>query len=210
MPIRKPRKIAPANEVEARELALFTTNDFDLYRQQAQPIVENLAKKLAKGVFDRQKAIVLLGYLADNGAKKYAWNHGGDRRGKRSWEEMSVTMFDAPTRRAAAAEMLNHYMDEVEYRAREIAAKRAAPKSRAKKPAARPNGRRGMTKADAVADFRSTYLSRIDQSDRPGLRAAWNDYVDNLHRGGYITDRQVNTWDQPEFVSRKSAPRRRG
>ena len=36
----------PANEIDARELALYATNDGDLYRQRAQPIMLNLARKM--------------------------------------------------------------------------------------------------------------------------------------------------------------------
>lgn len=56
---------------EVRELKLYIDNDYDLYMQQYTPQVENLKKKLGKGIYDPKKAEVLFKYLADNGAKKY-------------------------------------------------------------------------------------------------------------------------------------------
>ena len=68
---RNPAK-QPADNAAARELVLYTTNDADLYRQQVQPIIKNLARKMQKGVYNAELAVKLWRYLADNGAKKYA------------------------------------------------------------------------------------------------------------------------------------------
>ena len=59
-----------------------------------------------------------------------------------------------------------------------------------------------MTKQQAIRDFREHILPALDQTDRPMVRTAWNDYVDSLERNGEITKRQAATWDQPKFVSR--------
>lgn len=58
-------------EDEARELQLFIENDGELYRQQYQPILKNLANKKAKGIYNHEKAVKLFMYLVDNGARKY-------------------------------------------------------------------------------------------------------------------------------------------
>lgn len=77
---------------DATELQLYVDNDADLYRQQHQPILKNLITKMARGTYDRDKAVKLFMYLAESGAKKYTKEFGG------TWH----TMFDVPTRRLAA------------------------------------------------------------------------------------------------------------
>lgn len=61
---------------ESRELGLFIENDGVLYRNQILPIIHNLARKQAKGMYDSAKALKLWGYLATNGAKAYGIQHG--------------------------------------------------------------------------------------------------------------------------------------
>lgn len=60
-----------------RELQMFIDNDADLYRQQYTPILKNLMTKHGQGRYNRQLAVKLFMYLVDNGAKKYAKEHGG-------------------------------------------------------------------------------------------------------------------------------------
>lgn len=103
-PPRGPR--GSADEVAAHELVLFITNDRDLYHRQAQPIIANLRKKHAKGVFDRAKAVKLFGYLAKSGADKYAKEYGGS----------PSSIFNVPTRNLAAKELEEHYREEVGYK----------------------------------------------------------------------------------------------
>lgn len=78
---------------EAQELVLFIENDGDLYRQQNQPILRNLANKAAQGKYEHTKALKLWMYLMDNGAKKYAKKFGGGE-----WYKM----FSVAARREAA------------------------------------------------------------------------------------------------------------
>ena len=73
------------DKVTARELELFINNDGDLHRQQHVPILKNLMAKHARGQYDRNKAVKLFMYLVDNGAKKYAKEHGGPGA---SWHQM--------------------------------------------------------------------------------------------------------------------------
>jgi hypothetical protein len=151
------KKVAPeVHPGVVRELVLTTTNDGDLYRQQVQPLITNLAKKLAKGVFDRDKAVVAMGYLADNGARKYAWAYG-DRGGARSWAQVPLASsgFNAATRRAAAAELLDHYMDEITQEAREFAPKARRAPARS---TSRPNGRNAAATLTITANkWRDSY-----------------------------------------------------
>lgn len=68
--------------VAARELKLFIDNDAQLNRQQAEPIRRNLERRRQKGEYDRNKAVILYEYLANNGAKKYEQEFGvADPRG---------------------------------------------------------------------------------------------------------------------------------
>ncbi len=95
---RAPRAAAPADEQAATELAIYINNDGGLYRQQYMPIVENLRKKIKKGTYDRAKAVKLVMYLAENGAKKYAKELDEASR----WAQL----FSVPTRLAASDEIL--------------------------------------------------------------------------------------------------------
>jgi hypothetical protein len=63
--------------VGAHELELYIDNDATLYRQQGEPILKNLATKKAKGVYNHDVAVKLYGDFVENGAKKYAKEHGG-------------------------------------------------------------------------------------------------------------------------------------
>ena len=60
----------------AHELSLYADNDSHLHRTSHQPIIANLKKKIAKGVYDHSKAVKLWGYHADRAAHKYAKEHG--------------------------------------------------------------------------------------------------------------------------------------
>ncbi len=102
---RNPGRAAPApDEAAAHELVLYITNDAQLYRQQTQPIIQNIRRKLKSGKFDKSKVYKLWMYLADNGSRKYTKEFGsaGDRN-----------LFDVPTRWAAAKELHEHYQEEI-------------------------------------------------------------------------------------------------
>lgn len=100
-----------ADGTAARELMLFIVNDGDLYRQQTQPILKNLRKKIAKGTYDSTKAIKLWGYLANSGAQKYTKEFGG-MYGKSSGNG-SYGAFSAATRRDVAKELQEYYQEEL-------------------------------------------------------------------------------------------------
>ncbi len=104
--IVRPSKRRRNPSAEARELALFIVNDGDLYRQQAQPIIKNLRKKIAKGTYDGTKALKLWGYLANSGAQKYTKEFGGSGNG-------SYGSFSPAHRRDAAHELAAAYEDEL-------------------------------------------------------------------------------------------------
>lgn len=94
---------------EAHELFLFITNDADLYRQQTQPIILNLRKKIKRGIYNPELAVKLWRYLADSGAKKYNKEHHPEFfdavRG--------FGIFTVPIRNEVARELAAHYSSEV-------------------------------------------------------------------------------------------------
>lgn len=124
-----PSRRNPTITPEAHELYLFAISDGDLYRQQGEPIIKNLARKHAKGIFKRDLAVKLYTYLADNAAKKYEYDHGtgrlvGTRGAVRSWREVKgYGIFTTAHRREAAAHLLDHYMEQIDATARVLLAK---------------------------------------------------------------------------------------
>jgi hypothetical protein len=102
---RRNAAAAPADEKAAHELFLSATNDGDLYRRQIQPIIKNLAGKLKKGTFNKTRAVDAFVYAAESAAKDYTKQYGSGR---------GYGIFNPATRRAAAAAMLDAYMEEIE------------------------------------------------------------------------------------------------
>lgn len=93
---------------EVRELVLTITNDYELYRQQVQPILANLRKKIKKGTYQPELALKLWMYLADSGAKKYAKVHGSPGF---PWHKM----FPTSVRRQVAKELQDSYEEELTF-----------------------------------------------------------------------------------------------
>ncbi len=96
------RRSSLRGHAEESELKLYIDNDSGLYHQQTQPIIKNLQKKLAKGVFDKSKSEKLWMYLVENGAKKYAKEFGG------VWHKM----FSMADRKAVARALAESFVEE--------------------------------------------------------------------------------------------------
>ena len=77
------------------ELDLFMMNDEDLYRRRFMPIIQNLKKKVAKNIYDHEKAKKLWMYLIDDAAKKYVKEYGNQ-------DEDVKDMFPKETRQRVA------------------------------------------------------------------------------------------------------------
>ena len=60
----------------ARELYIYATNNGDLYRRQISYIENNLRKKIAKGVYDHNKAVDAFYYAADSASRLYNRDFG--------------------------------------------------------------------------------------------------------------------------------------
>lgn len=87
---RNPRA-APVDHDVVDGLVLYAENDEYLWNYRRGAFVENLRKKLAKGKYDRNAAVKLWTYYADDVAKHYA-------------REFGEPMPSPATRKAAAAE----------------------------------------------------------------------------------------------------------
>jgi len=58
------------------ELDSFIMNDEDLYRRRFMPIISNIKRKIAKNIYDHEKAQKLWMYLIDDAARKYVNEFG--------------------------------------------------------------------------------------------------------------------------------------
>lgn len=95
------------DDTDARELTLFAVNDGELYRSRVQPILANLARKVARGVYDADKALTLWRYAADDAAQRYTRAHGAPG------PHGSYGCFSPATRRAVAGLPAENYADEL-------------------------------------------------------------------------------------------------
>jgi hypothetical protein len=138
------------------ELDLFIDNDGDLYRQQTQPIQKNLITKLAKGVYDKDKAVKLWMYLVDSGAKKYAREHGSPDT---AWN----IMFPKTVRLEVAKAQNEKFLSEAVYGGFNKLLPKKYQNAKIPRPAA--GGKRRHTDAEYTAAAKNLLLKRY-----PSLR----------------------------------------
>lgn len=86
---------------ESRELFLYATNDGDLYRHMITPIINNLRKKAAKGIYEKEKAVYAYYNVATEASKKYERDFG--------------YRFGVTDRFTVAVEMADYYEEETFY-----------------------------------------------------------------------------------------------
>ena len=77
------------------ELDTYIMNNEELYRRRFMPIISNIRRKLAKNVYDHEKAQKLWMYLVDDAAKEYVKEFG-------STQDDVATMFPKETRQQVA------------------------------------------------------------------------------------------------------------
>lgn len=142
--LRNNGRASVADDAAARELVLYAENDGRLYTQMVQPIMQNLARKLAAGRFDRDLAVKGMGHLADAAAKAYTKEMGGGS---------GFGAFSAATRRRAAADLLDGYMEEIQGIAASMGGKRKATRSNRK--GARSNPIVAFQTKDGPVSFRT-------------------------------------------------------
>lgn len=92
--------------IESRELALYTTNDGNLYERWIIPVVRNLARKYRKGTYDADKAIDAFYPIACEAAKLYCREFAN--------LEDFPKIFDVTARFTTAAEMVKYYTENIE------------------------------------------------------------------------------------------------
>ena len=69
--------ITEAQDSDAvNELDSYIMNNEDLYRRRFMPIIENLKRKMHKGIYDDNLAIKLWMYLIDDAAREYVKEFG--------------------------------------------------------------------------------------------------------------------------------------
>lgn len=109
--VREPGRMDPSkvDQAAARELELFIDNDADLYRQQTTPILKNLWRKMVNGTYDFEKSVKLLGYLVENGGKKYAREFSSSER---DW----TRIFNPDTREYVARVLADNMRRQLEAR----------------------------------------------------------------------------------------------
>lgn len=61
---------------EANELFLYAVNDGRLYRRMTENILNNLEKKIKRGIYDKEKAVDLWYYVANEASNKYHEDFG--------------------------------------------------------------------------------------------------------------------------------------
>ena len=88
------------------ELDTFIMNNEDLYRRRFMPIISNIKRKLAKNVYDHEKAQKLWMYLVDDAAKEYVKEYG-------STQDDVSNMFPKETRLQLASVMSQRELDNI-------------------------------------------------------------------------------------------------
>ena len=89
------------------ELDSFIQNDEDLYRRRFMPIISNIKRKIAKGVYDHEKAQILWMYLVDDAAKEYVKEFG-------STQDDVKDMFPKETRQQVAQVISDRELEDIE------------------------------------------------------------------------------------------------
>ena len=69
--------ITEAQDSDAvNELDLFIMNDEELYRRRFMPIIENIKRKMKRGIYDHEKVIKMWMYLVDDASRQYVQELG--------------------------------------------------------------------------------------------------------------------------------------
>lgn len=94
------------DEIAARELFLFASNNELLYNMYVQPILKNFRRKIKEGTFKAELAPKAFDSCVRDAARLYCRKFG-------SPNQAYYEMFNAATRREAAQMMFNFVEDEI-------------------------------------------------------------------------------------------------
>jgi len=92
-------KTATVDQHAADELELYLENNEPLYKQ-TQECYRNLLRKQKRGIYDRDRAVALFQYVADEAAKRYTREFDSGR---------GYGCFDKPTRTAVAISLRDSF-----------------------------------------------------------------------------------------------------
>lgn len=95
-----------ANEIAARELFLYASNNQSLYNMYVQPILKSFRRKLNKGSFNKDLAPKAFDTCVKAAAMQYCKEFG-------SPNQVYYEMFNAATRRETAKMMCEYFEDEI-------------------------------------------------------------------------------------------------
>ena len=89
------------------ELDSYINNNEDLYRRRFMPIISNIKRKIAKNVYDHEKAQKLWMYLVDDAAREYVTQFG-------SQDQDVADMFPKETRLKVAQNIADREKENIE------------------------------------------------------------------------------------------------
>lgn len=98
---------------EVEELVLYIRNDSEIYDRYTKPTVINLARKLNKGIFDKELAVKAFLYVVDAGVRKY-------RKEFNAEDGYEQFRFNPATREDAAKKLLDMEMELIEDKAEDL------------------------------------------------------------------------------------------
>lgn len=120
-PIKSGRIVSEVDKDGARELALFAENTSEIYNGILTSVLTNLQRKVKKGIYDKNKAVVAWLHVIDEAAKLYDNWYGSGRD--------SLQLFNKATRMEAARQLMSR-MDEDVFQDVEIeSSKKRRPKT---------------------------------------------------------------------------------
>ena len=103
--IRSERASQTVDKHSAEDLELYAENTAEVYERFITPVVKNLRRKVKKGIYDEDKALIAWQNVIDEAAKMYDKEQGSGKG--------SLTMFNKATRNEAAKGLMERMSDDV-------------------------------------------------------------------------------------------------
>ena len=103
--IRSERASQTVDKHSAEDLRMYAENNEEVYERFITPVVKNLRRKVKKGIYDEDKALIAWQNVIDEAAKMYDKEQGSGKG--------SLTMFNKATRNEAAKGLMERMSDDV-------------------------------------------------------------------------------------------------